>query len=201
MVRATPRTFCRRPSQCYVESLAWLIWAHLHSRHRENVARQALLLKSFTPYKGERVRRIELPYQAWEACVLPLNYTRVALFSRAKQAASLVPRGDVVIHRVQILVRTPTVNEDRLLDPARTAKFGPIDRGNRQFLVIVRIHVNLIRLAPRIIEPPGLGMVAGEIGRFRHLGSFEKSDVPAIQVLSLRRVVGHDHVHDGTGTV
>jgi hypothetical protein len=25
----------------------------------------------------ERVRRIELPYAAWEAAVLPLNYTRV----------------------------------------------------------------------------------------------------------------------------
>jgi hypothetical protein len=25
---------------------------------------------------GERVRRIELPYAAWEAAVLPLNYTR-----------------------------------------------------------------------------------------------------------------------------
>ncbi len=24
----------------------------------------------------ERVRGIEPPYQAWEACVLPLNYTR-----------------------------------------------------------------------------------------------------------------------------
>ena len=27
-------------------------------------------------YKGERVMRIELTYQAWEARVLPLNYTR-----------------------------------------------------------------------------------------------------------------------------
>ena len=26
-------------------------------------------------FEVERVRRIELPYQAWEACVLPLNYT------------------------------------------------------------------------------------------------------------------------------
>ena len=26
---------------------------------------------------GERVRRIELPYAAWEAAVLPLNYTRL----------------------------------------------------------------------------------------------------------------------------
>ncbi len=26
--------------------------------------------------KRERVRRIELPYAAWEAAVLPLNYTR-----------------------------------------------------------------------------------------------------------------------------
>jgi hypothetical protein len=26
--------------------------------------------------RSERVRRIELPYSAWEADVLPLNYTR-----------------------------------------------------------------------------------------------------------------------------
>ena len=28
----------------------------------------------------ERVRRIELPYAAWEAAVLPLNYTREEIF-------------------------------------------------------------------------------------------------------------------------
>lgn len=27
-----------------------------------------------------RVRRIELPSQAWEACILPLNYTRQIKF-------------------------------------------------------------------------------------------------------------------------
>ena len=29
---------------------------------------------------SERVRRIELPYAAWEAAVLPLNYTREEIF-------------------------------------------------------------------------------------------------------------------------
>lgn len=30
----------------------------------------------------ERVRRIELPYSAWEAGILPLNYTRKKLYGR-----------------------------------------------------------------------------------------------------------------------
>ena len=36
----------------------------------------------------ERVRRIELPYAAWEAAVLPLNYTRM----RANRSLDLTLR-------------------------------------------------------------------------------------------------------------
>ena len=39
---------------------------------RVTVAAAGLVLAG----KVERVRRIELPYAAWEAAVLPLNYTR-----------------------------------------------------------------------------------------------------------------------------
>ncbi len=36
----------------------------------------SLLLRDGLVTQRERVRRIELPYSAWEADVLPLNYTR-----------------------------------------------------------------------------------------------------------------------------
>ena len=47
----------------------------------------------------ERVRRIELPYAAWEAAVLPLNYTRVpGGMNRADTALyRIVVRGSIAI--------------------------------------------------------------------------------------------------------
>ena len=47
----------------------------------------------------ERVRRIELPYAAWEAAVLPLNYTRVALDSGHSEPAPDLPLKVVVRFR------------------------------------------------------------------------------------------------------
>ena len=45
--------------------------------HREDEAAiLRMLAKRHRELTAERVRRIELPYSAWEADVLPLNYTR-----------------------------------------------------------------------------------------------------------------------------
>lgn len=45
-----------------------------------------------TEAKLERVTRIELAYEAWEAAVLPLNYTRIAgQFKRSRAGTEAVP--------------------------------------------------------------------------------------------------------------
>ncbi len=47
----------------------------------------------------ERVIRIELTYQAWEARVLPLNYTRVENFGLWSAEVGLASAGTVIAMR------------------------------------------------------------------------------------------------------
>ena len=46
-------------------------------------------------FSRERVRRIELPYSAWEADVLPLNYTREVLGDPSKRHGQPLSEGAV----------------------------------------------------------------------------------------------------------
>ena len=48
--------------------------------------RKSLHIKDWEPL--ERVKGIEPSYEAWEAAVLPLNYTRVALYSTVSKVFS-----------------------------------------------------------------------------------------------------------------
>ena len=56
----------------------------------------------------ERVKGIEPSCQAWEACVLPLNYTRLG--------EVLVPGRHVVFDLFKLLILSRAVDKDRTLD-------------------------------------------------------------------------------------
>ena len=68
----------------------WLAQQH-YALRCWRVQERACRGKESTPAQMERVTRIELAYQAWEAGVLPLNYTRIAMFIFMVQSIDAQP--------------------------------------------------------------------------------------------------------------
>jgi hypothetical protein len=109
----------------------------------------------------ERVKGIEPSRPAWEAGVLPLNYTRI----------KLVPRADLLAN---ICIRVPNAD---FFHNRRVRRNRPVC-GHADPIVVVAIEGNVVRVRPGINE----NIVKNSAFALPIIQDLKKNDSPRIQV-------------------